>query len=70
MSDEFLKTLDESANLYKKYQMTVHNDDPEDCDKSSFFKFLCKNSLQVYLLILSLKDQICLATEKVVSNIK
>ncbi|XP_043466754.1 arginyl-tRNA--protein transferase 1 [Leptopilina heterotoma] len=46
MSDEFLKTLDESANLYKKYQMTIHKDDPEDCDKSSFYKFLGKNSLQ------------------------
>lgn len=48
MSDEFLKSLDESANLYKKYQMAIHNDDPEDCDKSSFFRFLVKNSLQVH----------------------
>ncbi|XP_029168996.1 arginyl-tRNA--protein transferase 1 isoform X2 [Nylanderia fulva] len=46
MSDEFLSTFDESANLYKKYQMMIHNDPPTECDKNSFFNFLVKSPLQ------------------------
>ena len=48
MSDEFLTTLDESTNLYKKYQMAIHNDEPEECDKTSFLNFLVKSPLKVY----------------------
>ncbi|KMQ94602.1 arginyl-trna--protein transferase 1 [Lasius niger] len=46
MSDEFLSTFDESASLYKKYQMVIHNDPPEECDQKSFFNFLVKSPLQ------------------------
>ncbi|XP_076632548.1 arginyltransferase 1 isoform X2 [Colletes latitarsis] len=46
MTNEFKCTFDESANLYKKYQMAIHGDPPEECEKMSFFNFLAKNSLQ------------------------
>ncbi|XP_050450732.1 arginyl-tRNA--protein transferase 1 isoform X2 [Cataglyphis hispanica] len=46
MSDEFLNTFDASANLYKKYQMAIHNDPPEECNQKSFFNFLVKSPLQ------------------------
>ncbi|XP_043265261.1 arginyl-tRNA--protein transferase 1 isoform X2 [Colletes gigas] len=46
MTNEFKRTFDESANLYKKYQMAIHGDPPEECEKKSFFNFLAKNSLQ------------------------
>ncbi|XP_058791844.1 arginyl-tRNA--protein transferase 1 isoform X3 [Phymastichus coffea] len=46
LSDEFLNTLDESAELFKKYQMTIHKEKPEECDKRAFFDFLIKNPLQ------------------------
>jgi len=48
MSDEFHNTSDVSADLFKKYQMAIHNDSPEQCDRKSFFNFLVKNPLQVY----------------------
>ncbi|KAL6438535.1 hypothetical protein ACFW04_004542 [Cataglyphis niger] len=46
MSDEFFNTFDASANLYKKYQMAIHNDPPEECNQKSFFNFLVKSPLQ------------------------
>ncbi|XP_072761277.1 arginyl-tRNA--protein transferase 1 isoform X2 [Anoplolepis gracilipes] len=46
MSDEFLSTFDVSTSLYKKYQMAIHNDPPEECDQKSFFNFLVKSPLQ------------------------
>ncbi|KAM0735389.1 Arginyl-tRNA--protein transferase 1 [Formica fusca] len=46
MSDEFLSTFDASANLYKRYQMVIHNDTPEECNQKSFFNFLVKSPLQ------------------------
>ncbi|KAG7198711.1 hypothetical protein KM043_001702 [Ampulex compressa] len=46
MSEEFLKTLDLSANLYKKYQMAIHGDPSEECDKKSFCNFLVCSPLQ------------------------
>ncbi|XP_012218425.2 arginyl-tRNA--protein transferase 1 isoform X1 [Linepithema humile] len=45
-SEEFLNTFDASANLYKKYQMAIHGDLPDQCDKKSFFNFLVKSPLQ------------------------
>ncbi|XP_076244333.1 arginyltransferase 1 isoform X2 [Calliopsis andreniformis] len=46
LTDEFVDTLDESVNLYKKYQMAIHKERPEECDKMSFFDFLVRNNLQ------------------------
>ncbi|CUM65590.1 uncharacterized protein PRCAT00003238001 [Priceomyces carsonii] len=37
------KFSDEKFELYKKYQIKVHNDDPEDISKLSFKRFLCDN---------------------------
>jgi len=50
MSDEFLNTLETSANLYKKYQMTIHGDTPEQCDQKAFYNFLVKSPLQVHFV--------------------
>ncbi|KAK9301253.1 hypothetical protein QLX08_006330 [Tetragonisca angustula] len=46
LSDEFIKTLKVSANLFKKYQMTIHGETEEESDDESFFNFLVKSSLQ------------------------
>ncbi|CAL7940449.1 unnamed protein product [Xylocopa violacea] len=46
MSDEFIKTLKISANLFKKYQMIIHGESEEESDDVSFFNFLVKSSLQ------------------------
>ncbi|XP_043594136.1 arginyl-tRNA--protein transferase 1 isoform X2 [Bombus pyrosoma] len=46
MSDEFIKTLKISANLFKKYQMTIHGETEKESDDKSFFNFLVKSSLQ------------------------
>ncbi|XP_014599794.1 PREDICTED: arginyl-tRNA--protein transferase 1 isoform X1 [Polistes canadensis] len=46
MTEEFLKTLDRSANLYQKYQMAVHGDEPQECNKKTFVNFLVKSPLQ------------------------
>lgn len=32
---------DEKYQLYKKYQMAVHNDEPNECSQSQFKRFLC-----------------------------
>lgn len=50
MSDEFVNTLDTSASLYKKYQMTIHGDTPDQCDQKSFFSFLVRSPLQVHFV--------------------
>ncbi|XP_063976059.1 arginyl-tRNA--protein transferase 1 isoform X2 [Diachasmimorpha longicaudata] len=44
-SEEFMETLDESVELFKKYQKAVHHDKPEDRDKASFINFLGKSPL-------------------------
>ncbi|XP_011876561.1 PREDICTED: arginyl-tRNA--protein transferase 1 isoform X2 [Vollenhovia emeryi] len=46
MTDEFVSTLDASASLYKKYQMAIHGDTPDQCDQKSFFNFLVRSPLQ------------------------
>lgn len=51
MSDEFIKTLKISANLFKKYQMTIHGETEKESDDKSFFNFLVKSSLQVYFVL-------------------
>lgn len=50
MTEEFLKSLDTSANLYKKYQMAIHGDEPEECNKKTFINFLVKSPLQVHFV--------------------
>ncbi|KAL0118103.1 hypothetical protein PUN28_009046 [Cardiocondyla obscurior] len=49
MSDEFLDTIDASASLYKKYQMAIHGDTPDQCDQKSFFSFLVRSPLQQWI---------------------
>lgn len=34
---------EEKFELYKKYQVHVHNDDPDDVSEDGFFNFLCKS---------------------------
>ncbi|XP_015173941.1 PREDICTED: arginyl-tRNA--protein transferase 1 isoform X2 [Polistes dominula] len=46
MTEEFLNTLDKSINLYQKYQMAVHGDEPQECTEQSFMNFLVKSPLQ------------------------
>lgn len=52
MSDEFISTLEVSANVYKKYQMIVHGDPPEELDTESFFNFIVKSPLQVHFALM------------------
>ncbi|XP_076393490.1 arginyltransferase 1 isoform X2 [Megachile rotundata] len=46
ISDEFINTLEASANVYKKYQMIIHGDPPEELDTESFLNFIVKSPLQ------------------------
>lgn len=50
LSDEFWNTLDASAGLYKKYQMAIHGETPDQCDQKSFFNFLVRSPLQVHFV--------------------
>lgn len=47
-SAEFKETLEESAKLYAKYQMTVHQDKEDECTVDQFKRFLVKSPLQVF----------------------
>ena len=49
-SDEFNASLDESYNVYRRYQIAIHNDTPADCDKNSFLSFLVNSPLEVHWL--------------------
>ncbi|OON19805.1 Arginine-tRNA-protein transferase, partial [Opisthorchis viverrini] len=44
-SNEFNSTLDTSYQLYKKYQVTVHGDKPDECTMGCFTRFLVKSPL-------------------------
>lgn len=46
-SPEFKDTLQESHNLYIKYQVKIHEDKPEECSIDQFKRFLVKSPLQV-----------------------
>ncbi|KAL7288840.1 hypothetical protein TKK_0016815 [Trichogramma kaykai] len=46
MSNEMIDTLDQSAEVFKKYQMVIHRDAENECDKKSYFEFLIKSPLQ------------------------
>ncbi|WVO16555.1 hypothetical protein L204_104234 [Cryptococcus depauperatus] len=37
----------ESFQLYKSYQISIHKDEPEDCNMESFDRFLCSNTFVI-----------------------
>ena len=39
---DFNKTFSLSHKVFQKYQMTIHNDSPEECREHSFKRFLCQ----------------------------
>ncbi|XP_074102536.1 arginyltransferase 1 isoform X2 [Cotesia typhae] len=45
-SEEFMETLNQSVELFKKYQIAVHNDEEDECDEQSFLNFLGKTPLK------------------------
>lgn len=42
---EFIKTADESFEVYRKYQVMIHKDKPKDCSMSQFKRFLCSSPI-------------------------
>jgi len=42
---DFSESYEESYDVFKKYQMTVHNDTASDCTKSQFGDFLVDSPL-------------------------
>ena len=42
-SERDLETQDESHEVYKKYQVSIHNDDPDDVAKKQWKRFLLDN---------------------------
>ncbi|XP_053476563.1 arginyl-tRNA--protein transferase 1 isoform X1 [Ictalurus furcatus] len=42
----FLASYDQSVELFARYQMAVHGDDPFECDESQFKRFLCDSPLE------------------------
>lgn len=53
-SDDTFSDLDIEYEVYKKYQMTIHNDPPEKCSKKGFTRFLVKTPLKVELIHVAL----------------
>lgn len=45
-SDEFNDSLELSYQLYKKYQMAVHNDAEDECTKKQWMRFLVDSPLE------------------------
>ncbi|XP_076647874.1 arginyltransferase 1 isoform X2 [Halictus rubicundus] len=45
-SDDFLESFDASADLYKKYQMAIHGESAEECDKKTFLYFFVQHPLE------------------------
>lgn len=48
------KDFKTGAQLYKKYQMVIHNETDDDTDESQFCDFLVDTPLKVYLITLLL----------------
>ncbi|XP_071505523.1 arginyl-tRNA--protein transferase 1-like [Diadema antillarum] len=48
MSDEFRRTFEESYAVYKKYQMTIHNDPETKCTVKQYKRFLVDSPLLEY----------------------
>ena len=51
MKKEKLKK--ESYAVYRKYQMAIHNDTPEDCDEKGYQRFLCDSPLPVRFMTIA-----------------
>uniref|UniRef100_G3THT4 Arginyl-tRNA--protein transferase 1 n=1 Tax=Loxodonta africana TaxID=9785 RepID=G3THT4_LOXAF len=43
---EFKSSFSQSFSLYVKYQMTIHQDPPDECGKTEFTRFLCSSPLE------------------------
>lgn len=43
---EFKSSFNQSLSLYTKYQVAIHQDEPDICDKSEFTRFLCNSPLE------------------------
>ncbi|XP_062071018.1 arginyl-tRNA--protein transferase 1 isoform X4 [Lepus europaeus] len=43
---EFQSSFSQSFSLYVKYQMTIHQDPPDECGKTEFTRFLCSSPLE------------------------
>ncbi|XP_078079487.1 arginyl-tRNA--protein transferase 1 isoform X8 [Mustelus asterias] len=43
---DFTESFNQSAALYAKYQMAVHQDSPDECSESEYTRFLCQSPLQ------------------------
>lgn len=43
---EFKSSFNQSLSLYTKYQVAIHQDEPDLCDKSEFTRFLCNSPLE------------------------
>uniref|UniRef100_UPI00398F865B arginyl-tRNA--protein transferase 1 isoform X5 n=1 Tax=Pristiophorus japonicus TaxID=55135 RepID=UPI00398F865B len=43
---DFTESFNQSATLYAKYQMAVHQDSPDECSESEYTRFLCQSPLQ------------------------
>ncbi|KAM6185936.1 arginyl-tRNA--protein transferase 1 isoform 1-T1 [Rhynchocyon petersi] len=43
---EFKSSFSQSFSLYAKYQMTIHQDPPDECGKTEFTRFLCSSPLE------------------------
>lgn len=46
-TNAFAQTFTVGALLFAKYQMAVHNDQPEDCNMEQYLEFLVDSPLQV-----------------------
>ncbi|XP_075390942.1 arginyl-tRNA--protein transferase 1 isoform X6 [Tenrec ecaudatus] len=44
---EFKSSFSQSFSLYVKYQMTIHQDPPDECGQTEFTRFLCSSPLEV-----------------------
>lgn len=49
-SDEFFESFDASADLYKKYQMAIHGESAEECDKELFLYFFVRHPFEVHFV--------------------
>ncbi|XP_060727907.1 arginyl-tRNA--protein transferase 1 isoform X1 [Tachysurus vachellii] len=43
---DFLSSYKQSVELFARYQMAIHDDDPVECDESQFKRFLCDSPLE------------------------
>jgi len=46
-TEAFAHTFTAGASLFAKYQIAVHNDQPNDCDVEQYLEFLVNSPLQV-----------------------